>query len=250
MTPLFLLFSLGGTPHLPAAFIGETPEASVMALKGSRKFWLNRDWGTNSQDAITALEAAREVDGENYKIRFNLARFYYWEAVIASDDSTKGDWAKKAWDEAEEAKRIRPGGVEGWYWASASIGEYSKAMGIGTAVKEGLADKFKSNALKAIEIDRAHDEGGPLRALGRFHSQLPWPLQDLDESRKLLEAASGVSRSAVNLYFLGDTELMDGNGDAAKPIFEECAVLDPAQAKDPPATRRNKKRCEEAVKGL
>ena len=125
-----------------------------------------------------------------------------------------------------------------------------EAMGIGTAVKDGLADKFKTNAQKAIDINSSHDEGGPLRALGRFHSQLPWPLQDLDTSRSLLEKANGVSRSAINLYFLADTERMDDNLDVARPLFEECAALDPAKSKDPPATRRNAKRCEDALKGL
>ena len=220
-----------------------------MALKGARKQWLNRDWGSHTDDAIAALEGAKATDPSNYKVRFNLARFYYWEAIQSTGDA-KGEWAKKAWDEAEEAKSLRPGAVEGWYWSAAAIGEYSKAMGIGTAVKDGLADKFKSNAQKAIDINHSHDEGGPLRALGRFHSQLPWPLQDLDASRGLLEKANGVSRSAVNLYFLGDTERMDDNTTAAKALFEECAALDPAESKDPPATRRNKKLCDTALKGL
>ena len=250
MSVFALLFALGGSPQFPPALVGQSPEEQVvMALKGARKQWLNRDWGSHTDDAITALEAAKAADPANYKVRYNLSRFYYWQAIQASGDA-KAEWAKKAWDEAEEAKALRPGAVEGWYWASAAIGEYSKAMGIGTAVKDGLADKFKTNAQKAIDINSSHDEGGPLRALGRFHSQLPWPLQDLDTSRRLLEKANGVSRSAINLYFLADSERMDDNLDVARPLFEECAALDPAKAKDPPATRRNTKRCEDALKGL
>lgn len=250
MTGLFLLFSLGGAPEMPHALVGATPEEqTIMALKGARKQWLNRDWGTNTDDAIAALEAARTADPENHKVRYNLARFYYWKAIGSTGD-TKGEWAQKSWDEAKEAKRIRPGAVEGWYWAAAAIGQYSNAMGIGTAVKDGLGDKFKTNAQKAIDINATHDEGGPLRALGRFHSQLPWPLQDLEASRSLLTKATGVSRSGVNLYFLGDTELMDDNTDEARALFTECAALDPAESKDPPGTRRNKKRCEDALTKL
>ena len=249
LSPLFLFFSLGGSPELPPAMVGAASEETVIALKQVRKQWLNRDWGTNTEDAIASLEAARAADPNNYKVRYNLAKFYNWKAIGESGDK-KAEWGKKGWDEAEKAKALRPAGIEGWYWAAACIGEYSKGRGIGTAVKEGLADQFKTNARKAIEIDPRHDEGGPLRALGRFHSQLPWPLQNLEASRGLLEKAVAVSRSPVNLYFLGDTEGMDGNTEKARELFQECAAVDPAETKDPPGARRNTKRCKKALETL
>ncbi len=249
MNPLFLFFSLGGSPELPPAMVGAASEQTVQALKQVRKHWLNRDWGTHTDDAIASLEAARAADPQNYKVRYHLARFYNWKAILESGDM-KAEWAKKGWDEAEKAKELRPGGIEGWYWASACIGEYSKGRGIGTAVKEGLAEEFKINARKAIEIDPRHDEGGPLRALGRFHAMLPWPLQDLDTSRDLLEKSVVVSRTPINVYFLGDTERMDDNNDKARTLFEECAAVDPAETRDPPGARRNTKRCKQALETL
>jgi len=225
----------------PLVSTASAEEAASIDSKGINTLWAQRDWGGHTDEAIALLEAAKTANPDDYEVRWQLARFYYWKAGSKSG-AKKAEWGKKAWDEAEAAKKLEPGKVEGWYWAAASIGAYSQGSGIMNAVKEGLADEFKDNATKAIKIDGAHDHGGPYRALGRFYTNLPWPLQDLDAAEaNLLKSIEADDDFAINLYYLADVYKQDGDDTKAREYAEKAAAQDPASSGDPPSTRKHVK---------
>ena len=119
------------------------------------------------------------------------------------------------------------------------------------AVKEGLADEFKVNAKKAIAIDGGHDHGGPYRALGRFYTTLPWPLQDLEEAEKMSEKALAADDDfAINLYYLADVYKQDGDETKARQYATKAAAQDPASSGDPPSTRKHVKLAEAMLEEL
>lgn len=225
----------------PLVATAQAEETAAIDSKAVNTLWVQRDWGGHTDEAIGILEAARDANPDDYEVRWQLARFYYWKANTKSG-ARQAELGKKAWDEAEAAKKLEPGKVEGWYWAAASIGAYSQGAGIMNAVQEGLADEFKKNANKAIAIDGAHDHGGPYRALGRFYTNLPWPLQDLEAAEKNLKKALDADDDfAINLYYLADVYKEDGDEDKAKEYATKAAAQDPASSGDPPSTRKHVK---------
>ena len=240
----FLLLSAPTVSTAQATEAGQIDSAAVNTL------WAQRDWGGHTDEAIEILEAAKAASPNDYEVRWQLARFYYWKANSKSG-AKQAELGKKAWDEAEAAKKLEPGKVEGYYWAAASIGAYSQGAGIMNAVKEGLADEFKVNARKAIKIDGSHDHGGPYRALGRFNTNLPWPLQDLEEAEKmLLKSLDTDDDFAINLYYLADVYKQDGDETKARQYATKAAAQDPATSGDPPSTRKHVKLAEAMLEEL
>ena len=211
------------------------------ALSEAGRLWKMRDAGTSAETAITVLERAHKVEPKNYDVCWNLSRFHYWLASGASNSEVKARHGKAGWDYAEKAKRLEPGGVYGYYWAAANIGAYSNGHGIVTALKEGLGDKFQQNAEKAAQINAAHDEAGPLRALGRFHFSLPWPLKDLKKSRDYLARSMKIApKSAINLFYMADLEREEGNVDVARSLLQRVVGLNPG-AGDGPSIRKHQR---------
>lgn len=217
------------------------PSKVDTALSKMSSLYAKRDQGTNTQDAINLLKEAIKEDPNHYEVRWQLARFIYWQADTTSNDDKKAKLGKACWDEAEVAKKLNPKGVEGYYWAAACVGAYSEGSGILNAVKQGLADVFEENAKKAEKINGSHDRGGPLRALGRFYFKLPWPLKDKDLSRSYLERAIKAGpTSARNFYYMADLELDDGNKEEAKALLQKIISMNPKSG-DPPDVRLHQK---------
>ncbi len=234
---LFGLMAAGLLAPLPA----RAQDDVATALSEANRLWAVRDAGTSAEQAIRLLERALAMDPASYDVCWNLARFHYWMAAGTNQDKVKASHGKKGWDHAEAAKKIEPAKVDGYYWAAANIGAYSKGHGVVTALKEGLGDKFKQNAEKAAQINAAHDDGGPLRSLGRFYFSLPWPLTDLEKSRQYLTRALKIApRSAINLYFMADLEREEGNEEEARALIQRITVLSPASG-DGPAIRKHQR---------
>ncbi len=211
------------------------------ALAEANGLWKTRDAGSSAETAIKVLERVHQVDPKNYDVCWNLSRFHYWLASGASNMEVKARHGKLGWDYAEKAKRINPGAVDGYYWAAANIGAYSNGHGIVTALKEGLGDKFQQNAEKAAQINAAHDQAGPLRALGRFHFSLPWPLKDLDKSRDYLVRSMKIApKSAINLFYMADLEREEGNAEAARALLTKVVGLNPGMG-DGPSIRKHQR---------
>ena len=252
---MFLLLSfLATSPLIASAHAEDTvqvdPSDTAAVHKRADVLWVQRDWGGHMDEAIELLNAANDANPGDFETNWQLARFYYVKANTKSGD-TKADLAKKGWDHAEAAKKLKPGAVEGHYWSAAASGAYGQGAGMMTALKDGVGDHFVANAEKAIAIDKEHDHAGPLRALGRFYTNTPWPVGDIDKAIELLEEANRIAPdSCVNAYFLADAYYKDGNEDKAREWAEKAAAMDPKKNADPPATRKNVKLAEKLLAEL
>ncbi len=213
--------------------------SSEQALAAVPGLYVKRDRAGVSDQAIAMLDAAIAQDPDNVELRWQVARFHFWLADTATNSEVKTSHAKTCWDHAEKVKALAPGDVHGHYWAMACIGAYSEGVGILNAVRQGLATKFEDNGLRAAAIDPNHDSGGPLRGLGRYYDQLPWPLRSADKSRDYLGRALKVDPNhGRNLYFMADLELEEGNEDEARALLQRVLALDPATSANPPEVRR------------
>ncbi len=216
-------------------------EDAGSALQEAGRLWGTRDAGNSAETAIKLLDRVHAAEPDHFEVCWNLSRFHYWLAAGATDKGVKAHHGKVGWDYAEKAKKLRPGAVDGYYWAAANIGAYSNGHGVVTALKEGLGDKFQQNAEKAAQINAAHDDAGPLRALGRFYFSLPWPLRDLEKSRDYLSRSLKIApNSAINLYYLADLEQEEGNAAVARSLCQDVLALEPA-AGDGPSIRKHQR---------
>jgi tetratricopeptide (TPR) repeat protein len=239
------LLALGLAPGVALA-----QDDAASALAEADRLWKTRDAGSSASTAITVLGRAHKADPQNYDVCWNLARFHYWQASGSTNMDAKAKHGKSGWDYAEKAKRINPGGVDGYYWAAANIGAYSKGHGMVTALKEGLGDKFQQNAEKAAQINAAHDDAGPLRALGRFHFSLPWPLKDLDKCRDYLSRALKIApNSAINLFYMADLEREEGNDAVARSLLQKVIGLS-STAGDGPMVRKHQRLAKQMIAEL
>ena len=234
--PLLALLGLAATAHVATA---QDADTSAQALAAVPALYAKRDRAGVAAEAIALLDAAIAQDPDNPELHWQVARFHFWLGDSATNDDVKTSHGKICWDHAERVKALDPGDVHGHYWAMACIGTYSEGVGILNAVRQGLATKFEENGLKAAQIDAAHDSGGPLRGLGRYYDQLPWPLRDADKSRESLGKALKVDPThGRNLYFMADLELEEGNEAEARALLQKVLALDPATSKNPPEVRR------------
>jgi len=88
----------------------------------------------------------------------------------------------------EIATKLKPEGIEGWYYYGLSVGVYSDGVSIVTAITEGLKGKTQKGFEMAYAKDKMYDKGGPILALGRFWQVLPSIAgRDTKKAQKLFE---------------------------------------------------------------
>ena len=93
-----------------------------------------------------------------------------WERIGAEHGKAGMDYAQKAID-------LQPGKPDGHFYYGVSAGTYSDGVSIATVFTEGLKNKTQTSSEKAYAY-KTYEQGGPILALGRFWTVLPWPLHD------------------------------------------------------------------------
>jgi cytochrome c-type biogenesis protein CcmH/NrfG len=176
---------------------------------------------------------------ESYGVLWRAARFECWVAETTSADALKKTAAKRAWDFGDKARQVAPNAAEGHYYAAAGVGLFGQAMGVMTAVSEGVAGKFNDRIDRAIQIDPATEGGGPLLARGRYYYEVPFLMRDLKKSANFLGRA--LEKHPENLrarWYLAQTLLKDGKALKAKEEIDRVLAGD--EGYDPPDARRVK----------
>jgi hypothetical protein len=206
------------------------------------------DLWTRRDDALAAAEIAsmskQFAASNDYDELWRAARWYHWVADGAPNDDERKALGKTGWDVGEKAKQINPAGVEGKYWTSVDIGAYSEAVGVITALAQGLESKFRDPIMEVIAADPGSqnpnlDYVGPEMAIGRYYYKLPWPKHSDSKSKEWLNRA--IKTRPDNLlahYYLADT-LKDHDAEAARR--EIGIILAGSEAFDPPLARRVKR---------
>jgi tetratricopeptide (TPR) repeat protein len=203
------------------------------------ELWKTRDDPASIKATNEAITDALTVNAQSYDILWRAARFRWWTADGMPPDAKRKVTAKAAWEYADRALRAKSDGFEGHYYKALSIGAYSQAIGILTALSEGVEGQFNEHLDLAIKQNGCYDRAGPYRAKGRYYFELPWPKRDLDKSKDMLDKAVKCAPEALRTqYFLADTLLKDGDKKKAKEAIDKAINGDIAF--DPPEGRRVK----------
>ncbi len=228
-----------GAPPVAAQVAAPAPVGAAAFTGALDTHWVTRD----SAESIKAQNQA-VIDGlkafpKDYDLLWRCARHKWFQAD--GQDSSHGDQkkalAKEAWGYADRALAVKPGAFEGHYYKALSIGAYSEAIGILTALSEGIEKQFVENLDIALKANEGYDRAGPLRAKGRYYAQLPWPKRDREKAVEFLNRAIKSAPEATRSHlYLAEVLLQAGKAKEAQAAMRKVYSLKPDF--DPPEARR------------
>src|SRR5688572_15465206 len=121
---------------LPA--LAATPEE----LSSWDALYARRQEAASLKQLEEALNQALEATPADYEVLWRAARLRQWQADGSTDAKVKKNLGKQTWALGDRARKVAPERVEGQYYAAVGIGSYSQAVGILTALGEGLEGKY------------------------------------------------------------------------------------------------------------
>lgn len=144
---------------------------------------------------------------------------------VAGWKNTCKDYGKKGMGYAEKAMKLNPSKVDGHFWYGASAGTYSDGVSILTAIKEGLKNKTQAAFETSYKLDKMYEDGGPIKAIGRFWSVLPWPMKDKKKAVMYLEEFNKLFPNDVEgQVYLGQAYIDVKEKDKAKALLTKAAA--------------------------
>ncbi len=177
-----------------------------------------------------AFAKALEANPTSYEAAWKAARSYREYANEAKKHNAPNwkaickEYGKLGMKYGEKAIALNPNAVEGNFWYGCSVGNYSDAVSVLTALKEGLKDKTQSSFEKSYKLNKMYVDGGPMKALGRFWFVLPWPLQDKKLSLQYLrEFQKSFPNDPEGQVFLAEVLLKTGEKDEAKTLLQKAS---------------------------
>ena len=244
----------GGAPSSPAAAAPATPAASpevASLLAAADALWPDRDAPGKMDEMKRKLDEAEKRAPKDYGVLWRLSRWYYWEADDPKlPEEEKSRLGKTGWDLGDEATRAKPDGVEGWFYATAGVGNYSLAMGVVTALMKGMEGKFVDRLKRAEQLDPAFDNGAIDLTWGRYYYELPWPKYDGEKSEQwLLKALAKNPKNVRGRVYLAELYVKEDHPNHARSQLEKALAVAPGTY-DAPEERRYQARARELLDGM
>lgn len=222
-----------GPAAVPAAPVAADFSAKLDA------HWVTRDAPESIKQQNLAVSEGLKAFPNDYELLWRCARHKWFTAdgQDADHGTQKKALAKEAWGYADRALKVKPGAFEAHYYKALSIGAYSEAIGILTALSEGIESQFVENLDLALKANEAYDRAGPLRAKGRYYAQLPWPKRDREKAVEFLNKAIKLSPEHTRSHlYLAEVYLQAGKPKEAHAAMRKVYSLSPDF--DPPEGRR------------
>jgi hypothetical protein len=143
---------------------------------------------------------------------------------------------------AEQAIETNPSGFDGHIWAAATIGEWSRGIGILKALTKGLGKKLEGH-LKDAERTGGMERNcySTSRIWGRYYYKLPWPKYDAEKSLKFLsDAVAKCPDKARSRLYYADTLWKEDKKDEAQAQLDALLAIDCGKDDDPSDCQRQK----------
>lgn len=237
-----LALSQGTAPAAPPA----APPAAAPSPSGLGKLladvdaaWPERDRPGKFEEIKAKLDEAEKLAPKDYGVLWRISRWYFW----ASDDPKQSDDEKSrigklGWEYGDRAVEANPGAVEGWFYATAGVGNYSLGLGVLSALAQGIDKKFLSRLRRAEQLDPNYDSGGVDTTWGRYYYELPWPLYDAEKCEEWLRKALRKNPKNVRAkVYLAELFFKEEYRSRGRAQLEEALALVPG-GYDPPEERR------------
>ncbi|MGK5084228.1 hypothetical protein WDW37_13110 [Bdellovibrionota bacterium FG-1] len=203
----------------------------------------------NLDTVLVTLERALG-EAESTELKYDIlvleARTYYFQGVHSDSTSAKKDLHGKGQAKADAAEALTSDYSEAPYFAGVNLARWGEANGIiSSLTKVPALKKYMSLAMAADRTTRddrdaeAVDGYGPHRTLGRMYKALPGLLggSHTESVKELQKAVQGDPTTALNVVYLADTYMKDGN-DSEKT--EGRRLLNELLTKDPSTLNPNR----------
>ncbi|MDP8225384.1 MAG: hypothetical protein P9L99_18630 [Candidatus Lernaella stagnicola] len=154
---------------------------------------------TGRQGLALAEKAFAEQPG--YDIAWRASRACFWICDRTENGKIDSEFGLKGKQWGEKAVELNPNGVEGHYFLTICLGEYGKGIGIARALFRGVGGQFEKHGEKAVAINAAYDNAGPLRGMGRYWQKLPALKRDLDKAAQYYKRAVTTAPCMIRTYF-------------------------------------------------
>lgn len=213
----------------PSAHAEDSMEAQVAALiKQGDALYPKRSSNKITRKMIGFYKKALELNNKSFEANWKTARGFFWLCDNTEDGATDKKLGWQGLHFARAALRLNPKRVEGHYFAALCIGEYSKGLGIITALRKGIEKKFRGYLDRAMRIDRSYADGGADRAYGNFWHVLPWPKKDNAKSLKHFKKSLSYSPNLPRTHFYLTRVYLDEDDKAkAKRHLGKCLSANP-----------------------
>jgi tetratricopeptide (TPR) repeat protein len=211
-----------------AATADEKADKVAALIKRADDLYAKRRSDKVTWQAIGFLREAIKLDSNNFEALWRLGRAFFWLADNTTDEARDRSLGDKGYRYALDAAKLQPKRVEGHFWAAVTLGEYSKGVGIITALRQGLEKKFLDSLKRAARINRRYAGGGADRAFAMYHHNLPWPKKDNKEALKHLERSLKINRRSTRTHYYFAKVLADEDRkEEARKHLKRCLALNP-----------------------
>jgi hypothetical protein len=227
----------------PAAAQAGAPvgKVSPALLEKADELWKKRDDPAAVAQMKTLVDRGLAEAPNDYAILWRAAAWHFWvsdDPQRSRDDKIK--FGKAGWDLGERAVAANPQGVEGHFFAMATMGNYSLGIGILRALTQRIEGKFTTRLHEAERLDPRFANGGVWVAWGRYHATLPWPKYDAKKALAAFQHALEVNPNNLRArVFLADLLIEEDQPQQAKKLLDEV-IASPGNRYDPPEEKRAK----------
>ncbi len=245
---------VGGAPsagaQAAAAEPSRGPEVGGL-LAEADALWPERDGPGKMDEMKKKLDEAEKRAPADYGVLWRVSRWYYWVSDdLKLPEEEKSRLGKIGWDYGDKATEANPQGVEGWFYATAGVGNYSLGMGVVKALLKGMEGKFVDRLKRAEQIDPGFDAGAIDVTWGRYYYELPWPKYDGEKCEKWLRKALRKNLKNVRAkVYLAELFIKEDYLSHARKQLEEALAIVPG-AYDAPEERRYQVRARELLTGM
>lgn len=160
-----------------------------------------------AEEALAKYQEALRLAENKYEAYWKISRIMYYIGAHNESKKEKKKIFSQGIYNAKKAIALEPEKPDGHYWLGVNYGVYGEAKGVLKSLS--LVDDVKGAMNKVIELDRAYEDGGPDRVLGRVYFKLPG-LAGGDKKKSLdhlLKSKEYGQNDALTRIYLADTYL-------------------------------------------
>lgn len=214
---VFCLFGL--------AFFAFSQSAEELVAQADGMLMSLADMDT-AKDILAKYETAAETMGNTYDLNWKMSRILYHIGNHTADKKMQQDIFSQAIVLAEKAIALEPEKPDGHFWLAVNNGKFGESKGVMKSL--GLVKPIKESLNKVIQLDRAYEEGGADRVLGRVFFKVPGIAGgDKDQSLvHLLKSLEYGPNDPMTLLYTGETYLALDQVDKAREALDKVIAME------------------------
>jgi tetratricopeptide (TPR) repeat protein len=208
---------------LPARAEQLDARSGALIQRGDQLYSIAHGHAHTLWKAIGFYREALKAHPASFDVLWRLGRAFQDLGERSRDKSFKRQAGQQGLDFALKAIQQEPRRVEGHFWAALCVGVYGDSLGMFSALRQRIQDRFLRHLETALRIDPSYDHGAPDRVYGIYHRSLPWPLRSypkaIDRFRRSLRYDPNFPLTHM---YLGQTLLDTGEPDQGREHLRAC----------------------------